>query len=1201
MAENYVVNYTINVTSAEATTALKQFQTTVTSLTSSTNALSALNKVLSETVVQFAALSKKGQRLKISTGSTEKKLDRIIQKLTKIRELSGGNIIFAPSNTTTGALGGGNITNTKSTSRVKPKKKDNNLGYKLFGPTPLPSGGGVATDILQGFGVAYGLSGIGQMMSEIVTQSTAYDNTMQTVENILKSHDTKGDFASRFSNMSNTVRNVGVETKFTVSEVADAAKFLAMAGINLDDIQSSIRPIADIALVGDTDLATTADLMTNVMTAYNINANKMRDTADVMTNTFTMTNTTLPEIAESYKYAASLLSTAGVEFESATAAIGVLGDAGIKGSQAGTTLRTIMANLANPTKKQSAAWRAIGVSTVDENGNQKSLLDIFQELNKKNLGVADYYKLFNKTAASGAAALASHADKWESVYLENLKSQGLAGQLAEKKKNTVQGLWAQVESSFVNTGMTIFQEKQGIIQSWMKEAISWLQSSDAEQKFREIGDATIEFVQALIEAVKWIAKLADFAGPVIVTWMKFQLVVAPVAAAIKAVKTAFLGLQGLGRVGGGIMTFLKELVGKASEATKAVENLTAAETAAEGGESAGGNAPEGGGNAGGGAGENKGKGFKGRTKYLWGKYGKPLVPIGLGAGAAWLSMEELTKENGNGWDMVSGIGYGLAGAFAMSGNLLAAGAAAAGGAVSQLIAWRLRIQEASEELAKFAEEHRIVGNVMLDSNDTTERSLAYIRLKYKDINEELRRRIELLREIANLEPTPSAPDPAQTGDVYSKLVKKFQETDGWFSANDRINVIKPAFQKMLADMGLSMSENWLGAETNIGDVWLNYSNYIARTADMAAAMEMLQGDYRKNATERSRKFLFDILYSRSSKPEDVTKFMQEFANQYDPSKKKDLRMPSDYGYLSTKEADAWTNEDIQKSYLGNWLVWKQLEYETESQQTILDFLKKREENKLTEIDVIKALLAGDPSTSFFLKNYDSDKIGGWYKSFGWNGTRFEGIGGGTPDDSAKSAVAAVSKLFEAIQRLGLAADPATQNLQATITTLYALGQKFLNPTLPFNSAYDDTNGGKITLDNTDWNWDKTTQLWKPASGVLKPITAPEMQERLSGFNKNGNGNGGAGDNANGNGNANGNANGGGRNNRGGAKASDYKNHYNNGNAAPKQVIVRIENLMNVKSVDLSNPDKAAVVANLKSELAQALVDVVHDFDETWHG
>lgn len=93
------------------------------------------------------------------------------------------------------------------------------------------------------------------------------------------------------------------------------------------------------------------------MTAYNIAPNQMRNAADIMTNTFTMSNTTLTEIAEAYKYAASLLSAGNVSFEEATAAIGVLGDAGIKGSQAGTTMRTIMANLANPTKNKELVGR----------------------------------------------------------------------------------------------------------------------------------------------------------------------------------------------------------------------------------------------------------------------------------------------------------------------------------------------------------------------------------------------------------------------------------------------------------------------------------------------------------------------------------------------------------------------------------------------------------------------------------------------------------------------------------------------------------------------------------------------------------------------------------------------------------------------------------------------------------------------------
>ena len=139
------------------------------------------------------------------------------------------------------------------------------------------------------------------MVSSVIKQATEYDNIIKTVENILKSHDKKGNFIGRFGGMTRTVRDVGMETNFTVTEVADAAKFLAMAGLDLESINSAIRHIADIALVGDTDLGKTADLVTNIMTAYNIAPERMRNAADVMVNTFTMSNTTLTEIAESYK------------------------------------------------------------------------------------------------------------------------------------------------------------------------------------------------------------------------------------------------------------------------------------------------------------------------------------------------------------------------------------------------------------------------------------------------------------------------------------------------------------------------------------------------------------------------------------------------------------------------------------------------------------------------------------------------------------------------------------------------------------------------------------------------------------------------------------------------------------------------------------------------------------------------------------
>lgn len=367
-----------------------------------------------------------------------------------------------------------------------------NAVYKALGPSPISSDGGATIGFLKGMGIAYGIAGAGQAVSQIVKDATNYDNITQTTRNILSSHDTRGNFAGRFAQMEQIVRNVGVETKFTAPEVAGAAKYLAMAGLRVEEINKSIRPIADIALIGDTDIAQTADVVTNIMTAYNKDASQMRSIADVLTNTFTMSNTTLMEMAESFKYCASILDAGKVRIEESAAAIGVLGDAGIKGSQAGTTLRTIMANINNPTKKQKSAWSALG---IDPTG--KDPLTVFEKLAEKDLTVADFYRIFHKTAAQGAIALVSHIDKWKEIIIENAVSDGMSSRLADAKKNTIEGLWYQLTSMFTENGMGAFSGIQGAIKTMLKNAIDYLKLPEVGEKFKSFAQDLIGFVKLL--------------------------------------------------------------------------------------------------------------------------------------------------------------------------------------------------------------------------------------------------------------------------------------------------------------------------------------------------------------------------------------------------------------------------------------------------------------------------------------------------------------------------------------------------------------------------------------------------------------------------------------------------------------------------------------------------------------------------------
>lgn len=858
--QTYQVNYIVNVDATNAQSAVNAFKRAVASMDKATKPLIDLQNKVRGLVETMSALNRGKYSVKIDTKPATQKIGKLIRALqmakAEVQQLNAMGVTLgatkgsAATKAGPAPIGGSRPratrTTTTRTPAVAPTRSytprvstgPTNLGYKLWGPTPLPNNGGMAIDMLKGMGIAYGIAGLGTMISNIVDQAAEYDNLMKTVENILKSHDMGANFSGRFSSMSTTVRNVGMETKFKVTEVADAAKFLAMAGLNVEAISQAIRPIADIALVGDTELGQTADLVTNIMTAYNIAPGKMRNAADIMTNTFTMSNTTLTEIAEAYKYAASLLSAGDVPFEEATAAIGVLGDAGIKGSQAGTTLRTIMANVVNPTKKQQKAWDEIGVNRFNSDGSRKSLLEIFKELNQSNLGVDAYYRLFHKTAASGAVALASHVGKWEDVYLENFLAGGLSAHLADEKKNTLQGLLAQLVSVFTDKGVTAFNGVQGQIRGMMNTAISWLKTDQASKAFKDVSKSLMEFVHILIDASKWFVKFYEWFGPIIKDWAKLQLMIWPVVKAVTALRSVFLAIMGIRKLGlflGGLTTSFRSLGTAAVFASKGVASVAGASATAGTAASA-----------------MTAKSALGGLFMLspqqatWAKNGftimgrrvmRPLdltprfnrgsydivgrhqynrqelarvqrerkiynrrvmaqqglnVAGGLaGTAALGYGMHKLTDDNDTWQDNAAGVMYGIAGTAAMVGGPwgwgIAAGAAIIGG-IMQVLGSAAQSNKIYGELQTFAKQNAINSGIIAGSESQTMKYLEAQYTKYNDINGLIEKRIELTAKLLGLQSGDNPMD-ASTG-IFQGLMEKHE--DLWNS--DKLEVFNDIYR-----------------------------------------------------------------------------------------------------------------------------------------------------------------------------------------------------------------------------------------------------------------------------------------------------------------------------------------------------------------------------------------------------------------------
>lgn len=1279
MAENYVVNYKINVDAGDATKSLTSFTSAVEAVTKTTENLATFQGTLDKTFKTLRSLMVL-PKLDIDCSTVNAKLDEVIRKLRTIHRLAGTMLGTDPSLMGSNRGSAKNRTSNTSNNRKKSygrttavavpvakKASSEGYGYKVFGHNPIPSEGGMSIDMMRGMGIAYGISGLGSMVSGIVEQASTYDNLMKTVENILKTHDSRDNFSGRFQNMSRTVRNVGMETKFTITEVADAAKFLAMAGLNLEAIDKSIRPIADIALVGDTDLGQTADLVTNIMTAYNISPDDMRKTADIMTNTFTMSNTTLTEIAESYKYAASLLSAGGVQFEEATAAIGVLGDAGIKGSQAGTTLRTIMANLANPTKKQQKAWEAIGVSAKDEEGNIRPLIDIFEELNKKELQVGDYYKLFHKTAASGAVALTDHVEKWYKVYLENFKARGLSASLADAKKNTLQGLWKQVESVFTDTGVTAFQSIEGGLRGYMNQAIDWLRSKRAEEIFRDTANTIMEFVKVTIDATKWFYRFYEKFAPMIKMWIKFQLVIWPVVKAIQAFRSAWFGLSGLRAISMSVSGWFNQIGTSATRAAGAATSLATANMAV---------ARSGWFTATPYMGVKNWRGVKNGTLNFWGSFG-PWAPMvrrtdaykalkmqkdwvkrnerrgelykkvklwntpmpgypaswnergikawqkshprltewyngigqdyrrynpdvvarlenwrkirrnnyiksqALGFGGNMLSMgvgglgmygaiSQITKADANTADYWAGGFWGLAGMSAMAGGpigWIAAGVAGLAGFGAAAVSASINMRKLTEHVNDFVKSAQLIDGVM--TNDTTKmgKLLRFAWQKNYDINQLIKDRIELAKELYGLQSDGEGFGRKDiSGEPYKQEIDKFYDNFHWNSTNivPTANAMK-LFNSYGEQYGLKMyfGENAFPVlKTPDGKIY-QYTSQERAVADALAAVTMMTGNYQKGIALAAKNKMSDFLYDKNSGAKDLEswhtgwnkQYSLEGVGHYDPKNN-----PNGFIYPfeikgGWNELRNWTSEDIGKSLAGNLLTFLSLAGNVSGNvEAIKNFKAKKLEGTYTESDLIKAIIAGDnqilPST---LRTWDSSNPDEWFKGFGYYNNKFNSVNGNTVKVTAQTALEQMNYLLEALALLGVLNDPQVEALVTKARELKNFAEPYVS-----SGTSQTKNYGAPWMDN----------------GSNDGVDSSSDTNTGSGSTSTGNS---------------------------GASMSDYKNHYKSGSAAPKQVIVRIENLMNVEALDLSKSDKEAVVANLKAELGQALIDVVHDFDETWHG
>ena len=353
-----------------------------------------------------------------------------------------------------------------------------------------------------------------------------------------------GATGSDLEALSKKAREMGSKTKFSASEATEAMNYMAMAGWKTEDMLSGIEGVMNLAAASGEDLATTSDIVTDALTAFGLSAQDSGHFADVLAAASSNANTNVSMMGETFKYCAPIAGALGFSVEDTAEAIGLMANAGIKSTQAGTSLRTIMTNLSGEVKICGENIGEVTVATTNADGSMRDLSDILADCRTAFSGLSESEKaaaaesLVGKNAMSGFLAL-MNAGEGDIAKLSGAidNCNGAAQSMADTMNNNLEGQLTILKSQLQELAISFGE----ILLPAVKKIVGWVQG------FIDVLNSLPDGVK---ETIVTVALIAAALGPVLIIIGKIitavgtiMTIVPKVVGVIKAVKTAFLALN----------------------------------------------------------------------------------------------------------------------------------------------------------------------------------------------------------------------------------------------------------------------------------------------------------------------------------------------------------------------------------------------------------------------------------------------------------------------------------------------------------------------------------------------------------------------------------------------------------------------------------------------------------------------------------
>ena len=336
--------------------------------------------------------------------------------------------------------------------------------------------------------------------------------------------------ASDMELLKEKAKEMGAETKFSATESAAAFKYMAQAGWNTEDMLNGISGVMSLAAASGEDLALTADIVTDSLTAFGLEAKDAAHFSDVLAMTANATNTDVANLGYTFKYVAPVAGALGYSIEDMSVAIGLMANSGIKAETAGTALRATLTNLAKPTQQMTGYMEELGISLTDAQGNVKPFNEVMIDLRKGFEGLTEAQKaeyaagIAGKEAMSGLLAIVNASDEDFAALTEQINNcNGAAEEAAKIMQDNLKGSVEQLGGALETLGIELYDSVNTPIRTIVDSATSMVEQLTKAFKDGGLSGLVSElgtvFAEVATQAANSAPKMIDAATSMITSFL----------------------------------------------------------------------------------------------------------------------------------------------------------------------------------------------------------------------------------------------------------------------------------------------------------------------------------------------------------------------------------------------------------------------------------------------------------------------------------------------------------------------------------------------------------------------------------------------------------------------------------------------------------------------------------------------------------